>query len=57
MKCPNHQMVVVFVTRTGWEVVQCWVCGVGDVVLPEGRMCGCSECDGKRRPKDWKHSS
>jgi hypothetical protein len=57
VKCSNHQMVVVFVTRTGWEVVQCWVCGVGDVVLPEGRMCGCSECDGKRRPKDWEHSS
>lgn len=47
MKCPKHQMVVVFVTHTGW----------GDVVLPEGRMCGCCECEGHRRPKDWEHSS
>jgi len=48
---PSHRVVVVFVTHTGWEVLQCLDCGYGRFVLPLGRMCGCHECDGKRRPE------
>jgi hypothetical protein len=50
--CPAHRMRVVFVTHTGWEVTQCSTCGEGDIVLPKGRMCECSECDGKKRPEE-----
>jgi len=43
--CPRHYTELVYVTRTGWCVVQCRRCGLGDIVLPPGEQCGCRECN------------
>jgi hypothetical protein len=47
--CPDHHPVVIFVTHTGWWVLECPTCHEGDVVLPPGQMCFCPECKGEKR--------
>jgi hypothetical protein len=52
IECPNHRPVVVFVTHTNWHVVQCLVCGAGDVVLPPGVVCGYEGCKDDHERKE-----
>lgn len=42
--CSNHREEPVSITVTGWIVVQCRVCGAGNVLAPPEGMCGYPGC-------------